>query len=194
MRLVAALCLLLLTSPASGSTRVQVRAYGYCECSVCCDGFADGKTATGRNAQLAGVAVDPKVIPLGSRVDIPGYTRGTNGNGSWILADDVGGAIKGNVIDVRFKTHAEARAWGVRVIWIRVWKPRAQTKRSYSMAQHLCECDNCGNQYQLPDRRIRLEDVDDLTARMDPGGEVPVGECPACGALCYLVRELMHVS
>ena len=100
--------------------RIRVRATAYCPCDICCGGYADGITATGRDALTAGVAVDPTVIPLGSRIDIPHYNRGNNKNGSWILADDVGGAIKGRRIDVRFKTHEEALNWGVRNIIIRV--------------------------------------------------------------------------
>lgn len=49
----------------------------YCPCSTCCGSHANGLTATNRDATRAGVAVDPKVIPLGSRLDIPGYTRGS---------------------------------------------------------------------------------------------------------------------
>lgn len=93
----------------------------YCPCSICCGTHADGVTATGRDAAKAGVAVDSKIIPLGSRLDIPGYTRGPNRNGSWILADDVGGAIKGNRIDVRFVTHKEAKEWGRKRLRVRVW-------------------------------------------------------------------------
>jgi len=100
---------------------LKVIATAYCPCPKCCGKFADGKTATGRDAKLPGVAVDPKIIKHGSRVDIPNYNRGSNGNGSWILADDVGGAIKGNKIDVRFKTHGEARKWGKKTIKIRIW-------------------------------------------------------------------------
>lgn len=121
----------LLVAPASllhagewTARRVKVRATAYCPCSKCCGKHADGKTATGRDAYKAGIAVDSSVIPLGSRVDIPGHNRGSNGNGSWILADDTGGAIKGRRIDVRFKTHKEALEWGVKNITIRVWSKR----------------------------------------------------------------------
>lgn len=101
----------------------------YCPCSICCGKHANGRTATGRNASLPGVAVNNTTIPLGSRLDIPGYTR-TNGTskaaGAWILADDVGGKIKGNKIDVRFKTHEEAIRWagkkGYRRLRVRVWR------------------------------------------------------------------------
>jgi len=83
---------------------MKVEATAYCPASCCCGKYADGITATGADAYTMGVAVDPKVIPLGSTVCIPGY--GT------VIADDVGGAIKGDKIDVRFRTHQEAREWG----------------------------------------------------------------------------------
>jgi 3D (Asp-Asp-Asp) domain-containing protein len=102
--------------------RIWVTATAYCPCSICCGKGSPGITKTGRSAWKPGVAVDPKVIPLGSHLDIPGYNRGPNNNGSWILCDDIGGAIKGNHIDVRFKTHAEAKKWGVKKIKIRVHK------------------------------------------------------------------------
>jgi len=83
---------------------IDVEATAYCPGACCCGNYADGFTATGENAYGRGVAVDPKVIPLGSMLYIPGY--------GYAIADDVGGAIKGEKIDVRFRTHEEARQWG----------------------------------------------------------------------------------
>ena len=97
----------------------------YCQCSICCGKNANGLTATGRDANLPGVAVDKSVIPLGSRLDIPGYPR-TNvtskANGAWILADDTGRLIKGFKIDVRFEKHSEDIKWGKKRLKVRVWK------------------------------------------------------------------------
>jgi len=101
------------------SRLLEVIATAYCPCIICCGEYSDGITSTGRDASLPGVAVDPKIIRLGSRMDIPGYGRGNNG--SWILVDDVGEAIKGNKIDVRFDTHREAKKWGRKKITIRIW-------------------------------------------------------------------------
>ena len=100
--------------------RIWVTATAYCPCSKCCGKHANGITSTGRDANKAGVAVDPELIPKNSHLDIPGYKRGPNKNGSWIICDDVGGAIKGPRIDVRFKTHQEALKWGVKRLLIRV--------------------------------------------------------------------------
>ena len=101
-----------------------VKATAYCPCFQCCGKWSNGKTFKGTDANSAGVAVDRKIIPLNSHIDIPGYKRGPNKNGSWILCDDIGGAIKGNEIDVRFKTHEEALKWGIKHIRIRVWPSR----------------------------------------------------------------------
>lgn len=113
----------LVCSGSKSSRRVTVVATGYCPCEVCCGSHADGKTATGRDAKLPGLAIDPKIFKLGkARFDIPGYNRGSNNNGSWILADDTGGAIKGYRIDLRFKSHEEATKWGKKKIKVRVWE------------------------------------------------------------------------
>lgn len=77
----------------------------YCSCSECC-GKSDGITASGTKVkQGRTIAVDPKVIPLGSKVKLNDHTY---------IAEDVGGAIKGNCIDLYFDSHAEAQDWGVK--------------------------------------------------------------------------------
>lgn len=102
--------------------RMRVEATAYCPCEVCCGKFSDGKTATGRDASLPGIAVDPDVIPLGSRIEIPDCKLC---DGKWsVLADDVGGAIKGYRIDIRFQSHEEALEWGRKMVTIRVWTKR----------------------------------------------------------------------
>lgn len=92
----------------------EVEATAYCPgpCAIC---GTTGKTATGRDATRPGVAVDPAIIPLGSRLDVPGV-------GSWILADDTGGAILGERIDVRLASHAEAVEFGRKTLRVRVWR------------------------------------------------------------------------
>ena len=69
-----------------------------------------GATATGLAAGWGVVAVDPSVIPLGTRLSIPGYGSG--------VAADVGSAISGTAIDLWFPTEAQARAWGRRAVTI----------------------------------------------------------------------------
>ena len=75
---------------------------------------AGGTTATGRPAQWGVVAVDPRVIPLGTRVYVETadgqYIYGT------AVAADTGGAIKGNKIDICVNTSSEAYAFGRRTV------------------------------------------------------------------------------
>ncbi|HLT57815.1 MAG TPA: ubiquitin-like domain-containing protein [Limnochordales bacterium] len=73
--------------------------------------WADGRTATGVPAGHGVVAVDPGVIPLGTRVYIPGY--------GIALAADVGSAIRGHRIDLAFDTYREALHYGRR--WVKVY-------------------------------------------------------------------------
>lgn len=67
-------------------------------------GLGLGITATGAEARPGVIAVDPKVIPLHSDVYI---------NGEWYKAEDTGGAIKGNRVDIACWTHQEALEKGV---------------------------------------------------------------------------------
>jgi 3D (Asp-Asp-Asp) domain-containing protein/peptidoglycan hydrolase CwlO-like protein len=69
-----------------------------------------GTTATGIPAGPGVVAVDPSVIPLGTRMTIPGYGEG--------VAADTGGAITGNRIDVWVATAAEAAQWQWKTVTI----------------------------------------------------------------------------
>ena len=71
-----------------------------------------GITATGTPVHPGTVAVDPRVIPLRSRLLIPGYGRG--------VALDTGGSIKGNRIDLWMGECSAARRWGVRRVRIHV--------------------------------------------------------------------------
>jgi 3D (Asp-Asp-Asp) domain-containing protein len=91
-------------SPTAGKHQLVVSA-------TCYD--LPGKTATGMPVGRGVVAVDPSVIPLGSKLYIPGY-----GNG---VAADIGGGIRGNIIDLWYPTYAECAAWGRRTVTITVY-------------------------------------------------------------------------
>ncbi|KGM95104.1 hypothetical protein Z968_09885 [Clostridium novyi A str. 4552] len=72
-----------------------------------------GITASGtRVRRSAGgystVAVDPRVIPLGTKLYIEGY--------GYAIAEDTGGAIKGNKIDLYFNSDSQVSSWGVRYV------------------------------------------------------------------------------
>jgi 3D (Asp-Asp-Asp) domain-containing protein len=72
-----------------------------------------GRTASGLPVGVGVIAVDPSVIPLGTRVFVPGYGPA--------VAADVGSAIRGNIIDLWMPSTAAARAWGRRTVTITVY-------------------------------------------------------------------------
>ncbi|MFE8704023.1 ubiquitin-like domain-containing protein [Cytobacillus sp. FJAT-54145] len=80
-----------------------------------CNGCS-GITSTGinlrANPNLKVIAVDPSVIPLGTKVYVEGY--------GYAVAGDTGSAIRGNKIDVFFATKAEAYRWGRKTVKIKI--------------------------------------------------------------------------
>lgn len=84
----------------------------YCGCSKCCGNYSDGSEsvaygAAGKRLEaLVSVAVDPSVIPLGTVLH--------DAEGRLYRAEDTGGAIKGNRIDLFVGDHQEALNMGVR--------------------------------------------------------------------------------
>lgn len=79
-------------------------ATAYCPCSKCCGSYANGYTATGMKAGYGVAAVDPSVIPLGTKLYVEGY--------GYCIAADTGGAIKGSRIDLCYGTHSAALSSG----------------------------------------------------------------------------------
>jgi 3D (Asp-Asp-Asp) domain-containing protein len=75
-----------------------------------------GSTALGIPVRKGVVAVDPTLIPLGTKMHVPGYGRS--------IAADVGHAIKGRIIDLWFPTTEKAREWGRRTVTITVYRTR----------------------------------------------------------------------
>jgi peptidoglycan DL-endopeptidase CwlO len=88
-------------APAASGTQMTVRSTGYA---------FRGTTATGIQTSWGVIAVDPSVIPLGTRMTVPGYGEG--------VAADTGGAVKGLFIDLWFPTREQALAWGLRTVTI----------------------------------------------------------------------------
>jgi 3D (Asp-Asp-Asp) domain-containing protein len=88
----------------TGGRSISVMAYSYC---------LTGRTASGRYTAPGIVAVDTRVIPMGSKLYIPGY--------GWGVAADTGGAIVGNKIDVWFPSLGQCYQWGVRPVTIKVF-------------------------------------------------------------------------
>ncbi len=90
---------------ASGATRtLVVDAVAY---------HLAGRTSSGLPVGVGVVAVDPNVIPLGTRLFVPGY--GT------AVAADTGASIRGAIIDLWMPSTAAARAWGRRTVTITVY-------------------------------------------------------------------------
>ena len=100
-------------SRGSGNGReIYVTSTAY---TASCNGCS-GTTATGlnlhANPNAKVIAVDPSVIPLGSKVYVEGY--------GYAVASDTGGAIKGNKIDVFFPSKADAYRWGRKTVKIKI--------------------------------------------------------------------------
>ncbi|MGD6964758.1 ubiquitin-like domain-containing protein [Fictibacillus phosphorivorans] len=99
-------------SSSSGGREITVTSTAYtANCAGC-----SGITATGfnlkSNPNAKVIAVDPSVIPLGSKVYVEGY--------GYAIASDTGGAIKGNKIDVFFSSQSRAESWGRKSVKIRI--------------------------------------------------------------------------
>lgn len=108
-----------------GSPGPELESFGiftttaYCACSVCCGIWAENRpvdengnpiiyTASGTVAtEGRTIAVDPSVFPYGSEIIIDGHTY---------IAEDCGGAIKGNRLDIYFESHEAALAYGVQEV------------------------------------------------------------------------------
>jgi peptidoglycan DL-endopeptidase CwlO len=90
--------------PKSGGSPLTVDVVAYC---------GGVGTASGLPLGWGTVAVDPNVIPLGTKLYVPGYGPG--------VAADTGSAIIGKIIDIWFPTCAQARAWGRKTLTITVY-------------------------------------------------------------------------
>lgn len=97
--------------PSGGKTLTVTASAFTASCSGC-----SGVTSTGINLQanpnMKVIAVDPNVIPLGSKVWVEGY--------GVAVAGDTGGAIKGNRIDVHVPNKSAAYSWGVRTVQVKI--------------------------------------------------------------------------
>lgn len=74
------------------------------------------KTHIGTKVREGIIAVDPKVIPLGSKV----YIEFADGQGMYAVAEDTGGAIKGNRIDIAMVTRDKAKDFGIQDVKVHV--------------------------------------------------------------------------
>jgi len=79
-----------------------------------------GITATGATVRKGIIAVDPRIIPLGTRVYVE--VSGSAADYGYAVAADVGGAIKGNKIDVYLSSTSAVNAWGVKKVKVYILK------------------------------------------------------------------------
>ena len=97
---------------ASVSKEIMVSATAY---TAYCNGCS-GVTRTGlnlrKNPNLKVIAVDPRVIKLGTKVHVEGY--------GYAIAGDTGGAIKGKKIDVFMPNKSQAYQWGRKNVKVKV--------------------------------------------------------------------------
>ena len=78
----------------------------YCSCEKCCGEYADGITASGSKAKWGTIAVDTDLIDMGTLIKIEGFIK------TVFRAEDIGGAIKDNHIDIWFPSHKQALKFG----------------------------------------------------------------------------------
>lgn len=106
----------------------QAKVTAYCSCPKCCgvwskdhpsrQGTDYEQHTTSGTIPVAGrtVAVDPDIIPLGSKILIDGHEY---------TAEDTGSGVKGNHIDIYFDSHEEALEWGVKTLEVQVYENKA---------------------------------------------------------------------
>ncbi len=121
-----------LAASAAQVQRLEVTAY--CPCGSCCGWERNwwgrpvysygpqkgqrkqiGLTASGTRARLGTIAADTRIYPFGTVMYVPGYGYG--------VVEDRGGAIRGQKIDLFFRTHQQALEWGRQHKDIRIWLP-----------------------------------------------------------------------
>jgi 3D (Asp-Asp-Asp) domain-containing protein len=86
-----------------GGRYIEIEATAYC---------LKGTMANGKQVHKGAISVDPRFIPLGTE----GYIEGIGD----VIAEDTGGKIRGNIVDIWMPTYEEAMAWGRRKVklWI----------------------------------------------------------------------------
>ena len=112
----------------------------YCKCGRCCEWhrtwygrpvYSSGRnkgrrkrvgiTASGVMAQRGTIAADTSRYPFGTVMYVEGYGYGR--------VEDRGGAVKGEHIDLFFRTHGQATAWGRQKKKVRIWLPSGMEER-----------------------------------------------------------------
>jgi 3D (Asp-Asp-Asp) domain-containing protein len=139
-RLILVICLVAISGctglrppPGARMETVTLLTTGYCQCGKCCGWKRNwllrpvytygpnkgqpkriGITASGTKARKGTIAADTSRFPLGTIMYIDGYGYGR--------VEDRGGAIKGDHIDLFFRSHRQALEWGRQTKTIKVWR------------------------------------------------------------------------
>jgi len=95
-----------ITAVSRGNQLLRFKEARYMEASAYT--YTGYRTATGKTPEVGMVAVDPAVIPMGSRLYIEGY--------GYAHAADTGGAIKGNKLDLFMEERSQCLKWGRRTV------------------------------------------------------------------------------
>ncbi|MBY6052555.1 LysM peptidoglycan-binding domain-containing protein [Cytobacillus firmus] len=93
---------------------IKVKATAYTASCKGCSGITYTGINLKKNPNAKVISVDPKVIPLGSKVYVPGYGEA--------IAGDKGSAVRGNKIDVFIPNKQKALQWGSKTVTIKVYK------------------------------------------------------------------------
>ena len=99
-----------ITSVSRGGERLDIREAKYMQASAYT--YTGFRTATGVAPSVGMVAVDPSVIPMGSRLYVEGY--------GYARAADTGGAIRGNTVDLFMESYSQCINWGRRTVKVYV--------------------------------------------------------------------------
>lgn len=121
-------------STSSRANYIQVKATSYClNGKNCPKGKYGGKTATGVLVGKGQIAVDPRIIPLGTVVEIiePKEVKG------FYVATDTGGKIKGKRIDIWLPSKYQAMNFGVKNAVLRVVKYPSRPNKNFNKKQML---------------------------------------------------------
>lgn len=97
--------------PTNGK-EFYVEATAYTPYCAGCSGISAAGINLRNNPDLKIVAVDPRIVPLGSKVWVEGY--------GYAVAGDTGGAIKGNKIDILVQSKSQANSWGRKKVRMKV--------------------------------------------------------------------------
>lgn len=102
---------------------IKMSVTAYCPCEKCCEKWGKIPVSSGKRKTASGHTIHvgdkfvaaPRNYPFGTEMVIEGYA-----GGKIVKVEDVGGAIKGNKLDLYFDKHNLALDWGIRDVFVKV--------------------------------------------------------------------------